>query len=267
MSELSQIGFDQPAFWLSVLEIIGVNILLSGDNAVVIALACRNLPPRTRNWGIAIGSAIAVILLVVFTGIVATILGWPWLKFVGGIALLYIAIDLVKSEEEDVDKEITASDKLWRAVATVVVADIVMSLDNVVAIAAVAKGSWVLLILGLTVSIPLIVVGAAMITGLFERWPILIWVGAALLGWVAGGLMANDPIIDAHIGAGISEAWEPFAAALGAIFVVGVGYLRWTMKRHEAKPKPKSVAKKQNAGPGTASKKRAAEPAKRRKEK
>lgn len=252
MSELSQIGLDQPAFWLSVLEIIGVNILLSGDNAVVIAMACRNLPPRTRNWGIGLGSAVAVVLLILFTGVVATILTWPWLKFVGGIALLYIAIDLIKTEEEEEGKNINASDKLWHAVGTVVVADIVMSLDNVVAIAAVAKGSWALLILGLTVSIPLIVVGAAMITGLFVRWPILIWFGAGLLGWVAGGLMIDDPAFHKYLVGESVGAWELFAAAAGAIFVIAVGYLRLKMAQRNAKPESELVAKKRHAAENTA---------------
>jgi len=227
MSALGQLGFDQPAFWLSVLEIIGVNILLSGDNAVVIALACRNLSPRARNWGIGIGSAVAVVLLIVFTGIVATILTWPWLKLVGGVALLYIAIDLLHEEEDE--KDIKGSDKLWNAVVTVVIADIVMSLDNVVAIAAVAKGNWWLLILGLTVSIPLIVVGAALITGVFVRWPFLVWVGAGLLGWVAGSLMVEDPAFEKYLGFTPSEPWEYAAGIAAAIFVLAVGYFRHQM--------------------------------------
>jgi YjbE family integral membrane protein len=246
MSEISALGFDQPSFWLQVLEIIGVNILLSGDNAVVIAMACRNLSPRARNWGIAIGSAVAVVLLIVFTGIVATILTWPWLKLVGSLALLYIAIDLVHTNEDD-DKDINASDKLWHAVMTVVIADIVMSLDNVVAIAAVAKGNWILLTLGLTVSIPLIVVGAALITGVFVRWPFLIWVGAGLLGWVAGGLLIEDPAFEHYLHFTPSEPLQYIVAAAGAAFVLAVGYIRHQMslQGEKAHKKPKRVAKKQ----------------------
>lgn len=244
MNELSQLGFNQPSFWLQVLEIIGVNILLSGDNAVVIAMACRNLSPRARNWGIAIGSAVAVVLLILFTGIVATILTWPWLKLVGGVALLYIAIDLVHTNEDD-NKDINASDKLLHAVMTVVIADIVMSLDNVVAIAAVAKGSWLLLTLGLTVSIPLIVVGAALITGVFDRWPILVWFGAGLLGWVAGGLLVEDPAFEKYLHWAPSELWQFVVAGLAAAFVLGVGYLRHQMSQPSEKShKPKQVAKK-----------------------
>jgi YjbE family integral membrane protein len=255
MNELSQFGFNQPTFWLQVLEIIGVNILLSGDNAVVIAMACRNLSPRARNWGIALGSAVAVVLLILFTGIVATILTWPWLKLVGGVALLYIAIDLLHSNEDD-DKNINASDKLWHAVMTVVVADIVMSLDNVVAIAAVAKGSWLLLTLGLTVSIPLIVVGAALITGVFDRWPILIWFGAGLLGWVAGGLLIEDPAFEKYLHWEPSETWQYVVAALAAAFVIGVGYLRHRMSAGSQK-KPKQVAKKRPAAASRRQKERA----------
>lgn len=243
MNELSQFGFNQPTFWLQVLEIIGVNILLSGDNAVVIAMACRNLSPRARNWGIALGSAVAVVLLILFTGIVATILTWPWLKLVGGIALLYIAIDLVHTNEDD-GKDIKASDKLLHAVITVVIADIVMSLDNVVAIAAVAKGNWILLTLGLTVSIPLIVVGAALITGVFDRWPILVWFGAGLLGWVAGGLLVEDPAFEKYLHWTPSETWQFVVAGLAAAFVIGVGYLRHWMQHSEGSHKPKRVAKK-----------------------
>jgi len=248
MNEISHLGLDQPSFWLQVLEIIGVNILLSGDNAVVIAMACRNLSPRARNWGIALGSAVAVVLLILFTGIVATILTWPWLKLVGGVALLYISIDLLHTNEDE-DKDIKASDKLLHAVVTVVIADIVMSLDNVVAIAAVAKGNWVLLTLGLTVSIPLIVVGAALITGVFDRWPILIWFGAGLLGWVAGGLMVEDPAFEKYLHWTPTDMWEYVFAATAAAFVLSVGYIRHQMLHgaEKAEKKPKPAAKRQPA--------------------
>jgi len=194
MNEISHLGLDQPSFWLQVLEIIGVNILLSGDNAVVIAMACRNLSPRARNWGIALGSAVAVVLLILFTGIVATILTWPWLKLVGGVALLYISIDLLHTNEDE-DKDIKASDKLLHAVVTVVIADIVMSLDNVIAVAAAANGSLPLLVFGLASSIPLIIAGAALIMALLSMLPILIWAGSALLGWIAGDVIATDPAV------------------------------------------------------------------------
>jgi YjbE family integral membrane protein len=253
--DLSQADFTHAAFWLAVLQIIWINILLSGDNAVVIAMACRELPEKTRKWGITLGAGVAVVLRIIFTGLVATVLTWPWLKFIGALALLYIAAELLKPQEEDHAEKIKASDKLWRAVGTVAVADIVMSLDNVVAIAAAAKGSWILLIFGLAVSIPLIVVGAALITALFVRFPILIWLGAALLGWIAGELMITDPGIDSYIGQAAVHRWEFFAAAAGALIVVAVGYFRrggFTADKAESekpkpKPKPKPVEKKQAA--------------------
>ena len=233
-------GMDQPVFWLAVLQIIWVNVLLSGDNAVVIALACRQLPPRTRNWGIALGAAVAVVLRILFTGIVATLLVLPWLKFAGGLALFYIAVDLVKTDDGGDGAKVKAHDSLWRAVGTVAVADIVMSLDNVVAIAAVARGSWMLLSLGLAISIPLIVVGAALITMVFERWPILIWAGAGLLGWLAGDLLISDPAIVERIGEEAAERYDLWAAAAGALIVLGIGYAR---KRRQARKAQESAAR------------------------
>jgi YjbE family integral membrane protein len=242
-------GIDQPVFWLAVLQIIWVNVLLSGDNALVIALACRQLPPRTRKWGIALGAAVAVLLRILFTGIVATLLVLPWLKFAGGLALLYIAIDLVKPDDGGGEAKVKAYDSLWRAVGTVAVADMVMSLDNVVAIAAVAQGNWTLLSLGLAISIPLIVVGAALITMIFERWPILVWAGAGLLGWIAGDLMISDPAIVERIGEAAAERYDLWAAAAGTAIVIAFGYLRSNMQKSAARParKPKRVAKTMRA--------------------
>jgi YjbE family integral membrane protein len=242
-------GIDQPAFWLAVLQIIWVNVLLSGDNALVIALACRQLPLRTRKWGIALGAAVAVLLRILFTGIVATLLVLPWLKFAGGLALLYIAIDLVKPDDGGGEAKVKAYDSLWRAVGTVAVADMVMSLDNVVAIAAVAQGNWTLLSLGLAISIPLIVVGAALITMIFERWPILVWAGAGLLGWIAGDLMISDPAIVERIGEAAAERYDLLAAAAGTAIVIAFGYLRSNMQKSAARParKPKRVAKTMRA--------------------
>ena len=239
-------NIDQPIFWVAVGKIIWVNVLLSGDNAVVIALACRQLPPKTRNWGIALGAAVAVILRIAFTGIVAQLLVLPWLKLLGGAALLYIAIDLVNFDDDDDAAKVKAHESLWRAVGTVAVADIVMSLDNVVAIAAIAQGNWTLLTLGLAISIPLIIVGAALITMIFERWPILIWAGAGLLGWIAGDLMITDPAVVERFGEEILERYDLWAAAAGTAVVVGIGYIR--KKFHErqdrkAATKPKRIHK------------------------
>ena len=185
---------QQPAFWVAVGKIIWINILLSGDNALVIALACRNLEPRQRFWGMILGAAAAVILRIIFTGIVATLMGLPYLKLVGGLALLVIAAKLLVPEEEEEDSVKSAA-HLWAAIQIVVIADIVMSLDNVIAVAAAAKGSVPLLILGLAISVPLIVAGAALIMALLTRLPILVWAGAALLGWIAGEVIATDPAV------------------------------------------------------------------------
>jgi YjbE family integral membrane protein len=189
-----QSEMQQPAFWVAVGKIIWINVLLSGDNALVIALACRGLAPRQRLWGMILGAGVAVILRIIFTGIVATLMELPYLKLVGGLALVVIAAKLLVPEEED-EEGVESASHLWAAVQIVVVADIVMSLDNVIAVAAAANGSVPLLILGLAISIPLIVAGAALIMALLNRLPILVWAGAALLGWIAGDVIATDPAI------------------------------------------------------------------------
>jgi YjbE family integral membrane protein len=185
---------QQPAFWLAVGKIIWINVLLSGDNALVIALACRGLQPRQRLWGMVLGAAAAVVLRIIFTGIVATLMELPYLKLAGGLALIVIAAKLVVPEEEDEDAVQSAA-HLWAAVQIVVVADIVMSLDNVIAVAAAANGSVPLLVLGLAISVPLIVAGAALIMWLLGHLPILVWAGAALLGWIAGDVIATDSAV------------------------------------------------------------------------
>jgi YjbE family integral membrane protein len=186
MDQIYQLGF-----WAAVVKIIWINILLSGDNAIVIALACRRLPQPQRRWGMIIGAAAASALLILFTGVVTTLMTLPYLKLVGGCALLWIAFRLLVSDAEA--HHVEAVDDLWRAVRIVVAADVVMSLDNVIAVAATAEGSYLLLGLGLTVSIPIVIGGAALIMALLERFPVLVWAGAALLGWIAGGLIAEDP--------------------------------------------------------------------------
>jgi YjbE family integral membrane protein len=196
---------QQPAFWLAVGKIIWINVLLSGDNALVIALACRGLEPRHRLWGMILGAGAAVFLRIVFTGIVAWLMELPFLKLVGGLALLVIAAKLLVPERED-EQGVESSSHLWAAVQIVVVADIVMSLDNVIAVAAAANGSVPLLVLGLAISVPLIVGGAALIMALLNRLPILIWAGAALLGWVAGDVIATDPAIHPKL-QGLFSGW------------------------------------------------------------
>ena len=188
-----QTDLHQPAFWLAVGKIIWINVLLSGDNALVIAMACRSLAPRQRLWGMVIGAGIAVVLLIVFTGVVATLMVLPYLKLFGGLALLWIAARLLVPEDEGDD--VAAGTSLWHAVRIVVIADIVMSLDNVIAVAAAANGELSLLILGLAISIPMIIAGAALIMMVLDRFPILVWLGATLLGWIAGGVIATDPAV------------------------------------------------------------------------
>src|SRR5690242_11041956 len=183
---------QEPAFWVAVGKIIWINVLLSGDNALVIALACRGLAPRQRLWGMIMGAGAAVLLRIIFTGIVASLMELPYLKLVGGLALIVIAAKLLVPENEDEDGVESAS-HLWQAVQIVVVADIVMSLDNVIAVAAAANGSVPLLVLGLAISVPLIVAGAALIMALLAKLPVLVWAGAALLGWIAGEVIATDP--------------------------------------------------------------------------
>src|SRR5579863_4155788 len=174
-----QADLHTPAFWLAVGKIIWINVLLSGDNALVIAMACRGLAPAQRLWGMVIGAGIAVVLLIAFTGVVTTLMVLPYLKLIGGLALIVIAAKLLVPDREGDD--VAAGTSLWHAIRIVVVADINMSLDNVIAVAAAANGELSLLLLGLAISIPMIIAGAALIMMVLDRLPILIWLGAMLL--------------------------------------------------------------------------------------
>lgn len=213
----------RPAFWLAALQIMGINILLSGDNAVVIALAVRALPPKERFWGMVLGAGAAAVLLIVFTGIVATLMKLPYLKVAGGLALFWVAIKLVSPQAHDSENTPEAVEDLWRAVRVVVVANIVMSLDNVIAVAAAAKGNYLLLGLGLAVSIPVVIAGSALFLAIIERFPIVVWGGGALLGWIAGGLLPEDPIIVEYFSEATAETLEVVCGVAGAIIVVLVG--------------------------------------------
>jgi YjbE family integral membrane protein len=220
----SEVG--QTAFWIALLKIMWINILLSGDNAVVIAMACRGLPHRQRVWGMILGAGVAVLLRVVFTVFVAALMQLPYLKIVGGLALFYIAAKLLVPEDED-KNETEATEHLWRAVKIVAIADIIMSLDNVIAIAAAAQGNMALLVIGLGVSIPLIVAGAALVMALLDRFPILVWAGAALLGWIVGEVIVTDPVIQGYLepkfGAEGFHYIMLFCALVGAVLVLAVG--------------------------------------------
>ena len=224
---------QRPAFWLAVGKIIWINVLLSGDNALVIAMACRGLAPRQRLWGMVIGAGIAVVLLIAFTGIVATLMVLPYLKLAGGLALLVIAAKLLVPEDEGGD--VTAGASLWHAVRIVVIADIVMSLDNVIAVAAAAGDSTTLLILGLAISIPLVIFGSTLLIKVMERFPIVITVGAALIGFVAGEMVVTDPALGDWMSANFQMVdkkpmlagfhLEVIVGLAGALLVVLVGKL------------------------------------------
>ena len=178
------------AFWIGLAKIIGVNIILSGDNAVVIALAARSLPAAQQKKAVFWGAGAAVLLRIVLTIFAAALLTLPWLKIVGSLLLLWIGVKLLISE--DGDDDIRASDQLFAAIKTILIADLVMSLDNVIAVAAAAGGSYVLLILGLAISIPLVIFGATLLIKLMERFPVIITLGAGLIGWVAGEMLVAD---------------------------------------------------------------------------
>ena len=220
-------------FWVALVKIMWINVLLSGDNALVIAMACQGLPPKQRLWGMILGAGVAVLLRIVFTGVVASLMLLPYLKIVGGLALFYIAAKLLVPDDPD-EGEAEAVEHLWRAVRIVAVADIIMSLDNVIAIAAAAGGNMALVVLGLAISIPLIVAGAALIMALLDRFPILVWAGAALLGWIVGEVIATDPVSVGYLtnnyGASVAHKVEIGAAATGAVLVLIVGGL-WRRSR------------------------------------
>jgi YjbE family integral membrane protein len=193
--------FSQPQFWVAVVQIIWIDLVLSGDNAVVIAMACRGLPARQRRRGMIIGAGVAAALLIVFTITVSALMTLPYLRLISACALIWIAIKLVGPDRHDEADTPQAAESLWRAVRIVVVADVIMGLDNAVAVAAVANGRYVLLGLGLAISIPIVVAGSAIVLRLIERFPIIVWAGGAVLGWVAGELFVSDPVIESHVSA------------------------------------------------------------------
>ena len=207
--------------WIALLEIIGVNIVLSGDNAVVIALACRSLPPAQQRLAIIFGAAGAIVLRAVLTVFAVLLLAKPYLKLVGAVLLLWIAIKLLLPDD-DGDGETEGNAGMFAAIKTIVIADLVMSLDNVLGVAAVAKGDVVLLVLGLLISMPLIIYGSTLIMRLMGRFPVVITLGAALLGYVAGEMAVTDPVAAPWIEANAS--WlHMFAPLLGAVLVVVAG--------------------------------------------
>jgi len=213
-------------FWIAVVEIIAVNILLSGDNAVVIALACRNLSERQRRLGVFWGVLGAIVLRVALTFFAMGLLVYPWLRLIGAALLVWIGIKLI-AQDDGGEQRVKASDRLPAAVGTIVVADLVMSLDNVVAVAGAAKGSLVLLIFGLVVSIPIVIVGSQIIMKLIERLPVLVLAGGGLLGYIAGEMAVEDPVVRPWIAAnaaGLAALAPP--VLFGLVIIVGVWLLR-----------------------------------------
>ena len=228
---------------LAIIKIIGINIILSGDNAVVIAMACRNLAPRERRLGILFGAGAAVVLRIIFTIIIQYLLDVPWLKLIGGLLLLWIAVKLLMGDEHGDD--VKGGGNIWEAVRIVAIADIVMSLDNVLAIAAAAQTApeshriW-LIIAGLVISIPLVVAGSTLLMNLLTRYPILVWAGAALLGWIAGELIATEPMIRPYVAEfakqiGMADKTLLQACEIGgAALVVVLGWLLMKRPKSEA---------------------------------
>jgi YjbE family integral membrane protein len=207
-------------FWVTLAQIIMINIVLSGDNAVVIALASRSLPPQQQKQAILFGSFGAIVLRIILTFFAVYLLALPWLKIIGALLLFWIAVKMLIPEDEEPDLE--AHDHLWGAIKTIIVADLVMSLDNVLGVAAAAKGHLVLLVLGLAISIPLIIYGSTLVLKMMTRWPIVITLGGAVLGWVAGEMMITDPMVSGWVDS--QAKWlHTVAPAFGALFVVAMG--------------------------------------------
>ncbi len=207
-------------FWVGLIKIIGVNIILSGDNAVVIALAARSLPPKQQTQAIIWGSGAAIVMRILLTLFAVALLTLPWLKIIGSLLLFWIGVKLLVPEDDDA--EIAASDQLLSAIKTILVADLVMSLDNVIAVAAAAGGSVLLLILGLAISIPLVIFGATLLLKLMERFPVIITIGGALIGWVAGEMLVTDPALESWLtGIGVEFVKaKPMLAALSLELVL-----------------------------------------------
>lgn len=226
-----------PAFLTGFFTIIGIDVILSGDNAVVIALAARSLPPHQQKRAVFWGAGVAVGLRVMLAAVAVQLLRFPYLKLAGGALLLWIAVKLLLPESDEA--EVAPADHLWAAVKTIVVADFVMSLDNVVAVAAAARGSVLLLALGLVISIPLVVFGASMLMKLMDRWPVIITLGAALLGWVSLEMATSDPVV-APLLHELPAYFHFVLPALGAIFVVVTG--KWfALRTGRRTPDPTST--------------------------
>jgi len=226
------LDFMSPIFWSAFGSILLANIVLSGDNAVVIAMAARTLQPAQRGKAIFWGSAAAIVMRIILTIVAIQLLSLPYLKMIGAVLLVYIGVELLKGEDdvEDDGKEING---MAAAIRTILLADLVMSLDNVLAVAAAAKGNLPLLVMGLLVSIPLIIFGATLLTKVMERFPIIITVGAALLGFLAGEMLLTDPAMTAQFGV-FGEQSVTLGGVLGAVLVVALGTYLQKRSKHSA---------------------------------
>ncbi|MGD9941704.1 MAG: TerC family protein [Burkholderiaceae bacterium] len=237
------LGFGSVGFWLALLQIVWVNILLSGDNAVVIALAARALPPKQQKKAIVIGSGAAIAMRIVLTMVAAVLLRMPWLKMIGGGLLVYIGVSLLLPEGEEGGAD-GGNGGMFAAVRTILIADLVMSLDNVIAVAAAAMGNNVLLIAGLAISIPLVIFGSTLLLKVIERFPVIVWAGAALLGFIAGEIFVDDPAIhDVSHGFGSAlgmsaKAFDMSSGVIGALIVLGLGSLMLRRQKVNAAAAP-----------------------------
>ncbi len=219
---------SSPEFWIALGQIIMINIVLSGDNAVVIALACRTLPPAQQRKAIMFGSVGAIVLRIVLTFFAVYLLTLPYLKLIGAALLLWIGVGLLKSDDEE--EELEGHSNLAAAIKTIIIADLVMSLDNVIGVAAAAKGNVPLLMIGLVISIPLIIFGSSLLLKVMDRFPSIITLGAGLLGWVAGEMALSDPAISGW--AAQQHTLHTLAPAIGAVLVVATG--KWLTSRAAA---------------------------------
>lgn len=217
-------------FWIGLFKIVWINIILSGDNAVVIALAARGLPPQQQKKAVLLGSGAAVVLRIALTVVAAKLMQLPFVEVIGGLLLLWIGVGLLKGEDEEEDSGSVARQGMMAAVRTILLADLVMSLDNVIAVAAAAGGDMLLLILGLAISIPLVIFGSTLMIKLMERFPVIVTLGAALIGWVAGETITSDHMLEGFVRV---NPWVHYAAAAcGAVLVIAMG--KWMQLKASA---------------------------------
>jgi len=221
------LDLSSPEFWIAVFQIIAIDIMLGGDNAVVIALACRRLPESLRRQGIFWGVVGAIGLRIVLIFCALQLLALPFLKIVGGLLLLWIGMKLLQPEDPD-DHQVSAGTTLAAAIKTIIVADAVMSFDNVIAVAGAAHGSIALVVFGIVVSVPIVVWGARLVLALIDRFPSVITAGGALLGWIGGGMLITDPVVPPAWRAALPHA-DVWVAAAGALLVIAPG--KWLAAR------------------------------------